>query len=143
MKPFRALRWLNYAVGLAALVPGLWLLQAQQSSNFTGGKVTAVDEKPSGNIAHFRFEPGARTKWHSHSGGQIILVEEGVVRTQVKGGPVIELHAGETTYEAPGVMHWHGAAPDQAGVQYNVSRGTTTWGEEVTEKEYTAAPKKP
>jgi quercetin dioxygenase-like cupin family protein len=101
-----------------------------------------VDEKPAGNIAHFRFDPGARTKWHSHAGGQIILVEEGVARTQVKGGPVIELHAGEPTYAPPGAMHWHGAAPDQGGVQYNVGRGMTTWGEEVTEKEYTAAPKK-
>ncbi|HXP85860.1 MAG TPA: cupin domain-containing protein [Bryobacteraceae bacterium] len=142
MKHTRALCSLNYAAGLMALVSGLWMLEAQQSSNFTGGKVIAVDEKPSGNIAHFRFEPGARTKWHSHSGGQIILVEEGVARTQLKGGPVIELHAGETTYAPPGVMHWHGAAPDQAGVQYNVSRGMTTWGEEVSEQEFAAAPKK-
>jgi quercetin dioxygenase-like cupin family protein len=142
MQRVRALRRLNCAAGLMTLASGLWMLDAQQSSNFTGGKVTAVDEKPSGNIAHFRFDPGARTKWHSHSGGQIILAEEGVVRTQLKGGPVIELHAGETTYAPPGVMHWHGAAPDQGGVQYNVSRGMTTWAEEVTEKEFTAAPKK-
>jgi quercetin dioxygenase-like cupin family protein len=142
MNRYRVLRWLNYAAGLIVLASGLWMLEAQQSSNFTGGKVTAVDEKPSGNIAHFRFDPGARTKWHSHAGGQIILVEEGVARTQVKGGPVIELHAGETIYEPPGVMHWHGAAPDQGGVQYNVARGMTTWAEEVTEQEYTAAPKK-
>ena len=133
-------RWLNAGAGLIVL--GWCALQAQQSSNFTGGKVTAMDEKPTGNIAHFRFDPGARTKWHSHSGGQIILAEEGVTRTQVKGGPVIELHAGETIYAPPGVMHWHGAAPDQGGVQYNVSRGMTTWGEEVTEKEFTAAPQK-
>jgi quercetin dioxygenase-like cupin family protein len=142
MQRLRTLRWLNHAAGLMALASGLWMLEAQQSSNFTGGKVTAIDEKPSGNIAHFRFDPGARTKWHSHSGGQIILAEEGVVRTQVKGGPVIELHAGETTYAAPGVMHWHGAAPDQGGVQYNVSRGMTIWAEEVTEKEFTAVPKR-
>jgi quercetin dioxygenase-like cupin family protein len=142
MHRYRALRGLNYAAGLIVLASGLWMLEAQQSSNFTGGKVTAVDEKPTGNIAHFRFDPGARTKWHSHAGGQIILVEEGVARTQVKGGPVIELHAGETIYEPPGVMHWHGAAPDQGGVQYNVARGTTTWAEEVTDKEYTAAPQK-
>jgi quercetin dioxygenase-like cupin family protein len=118
------------------------VLQAQQSSNFTGGKVTAVDEKPQGAIAHFRFEPGARTKWHTHEGGQIILVEEGVARTQEKGGPVIELHAGETIWCPPGVLHWHGAAPDQGGVQYNVARGKTTFTEEVTDAEFTATPKK-
>ena len=86
---------------------GLWGLQAQQSPNFTGGAVTAVEEKPQGNIAHFRFAPGARTKWHSHEGGQIILVEEGVGLTQLRGGPVIELRAGETVWCPPGVEHWH------------------------------------
>src|SRR5262245_32414849 len=82
-------------------ISGVWMIEAQQAKqnpNFTGGAVTPLEEKPSGNIAHFRFEPGARTKWHSHGGGQIILVEEGVALTQEKGGPLIELHAGETIY---------------------------------------------
>jgi quercetin dioxygenase-like cupin family protein len=60
----------------------------------------------------------------------------------VKGGPVIELRAGETTYAGPGVVHWHGAAPDKGGVQYNVTRGGIMWGEEVTDKEFRAAPKR-
>jgi quercetin dioxygenase-like cupin family protein len=123
---------------------GLWIIEAQekQNPNFTGGNVTKLDEGTKATIAHFRFDPGARTKWHSHAGGQIILVEEGVARTQVKGGPVIELKAGETTYVGPGVFHWHGAAPDQGGVQYNVTRGGITWGDEVTDKEYRAALKR-
>ena len=69
-------------------------------------------------------------------------MEEGVAHTQVKGGPVIELKAGETTYVGPGVVHWHGAAPDQGGVQYNVTRGGITWLDEVTDAEFRAAPKK-
>jgi len=102
-------------VGLCAFA-GLWIMRAQekQNPNFTGGNVTKLEEGTKATIAHFRFDPGSRTKWHSHEGGQIILVEEGVGRTQVKDGPVIELHAGETTYAKPGVAHWHGAAPDQA-----------------------------
>ena len=116
----------------------LWLMHAQekQNPNFTGGNVTKLDEGTKATIAHFRFDPGSRTKWHSHAGGQIILVEEGVAHTQVKGGPVIELKAGETTYVGPGVMHWHGAAPDRGGVQYNVTRGGITWADEVTDKEF-------
>lgn len=130
----------------AIAVSGLWAMQAQekqqkQNPNFTGGTVTPLDEKPEGNIAHFRFDPGARTKWHSHGGGQIILVEEGVGRTQVKGGPVIELHAGETIYCPPGVVHWHGAAADKGGVQYNVSRGGIMWLEEVSDADFRAKPK--
>ncbi len=120
---------------------GLWLLQAQQPNpNFTGGTVTAIDQKPVGNIAHFRFDPGSRTKWHSHEGGQIILVEEGVGLTQVRGGPVILLKAGDTIWCPPGVEHWHGAAPDQGGVQYNISRGGIKWLEEVSDKEFHAKP---
>jgi len=123
---------------------GLLALQAQekQNPNFTGGNVTKLDEGTKASIAHFRFDPGSRTKWHSHSGGQIILVEDGVGHTQVKGGSVIELKAGETTYVGPGVVHWHGAAPDRGGVQYNVTRGDITWLGEVTDAEFRTAPKK-
>jgi len=140
-RKLRISRYLNCSAA-CVLALGACVLEAQQSSNFTGGKVTAIDEKPAGAIAHFRFDPGARTKWHTHEGGQIILVEEGVARTQEKGGPVIELHAGETIYCPPGVLHWHGAAPNQGGVQYNVARGKTTFTDEVTDAEYNAAPKK-
>jgi 4-carboxymuconolactone decarboxylase len=114
----------------------------KQSPNFTGGTVTTVEENSKGAIAHFRFDKGARTKWHSHEGGQIILVEEGVGRHQIKGGPVVELKANETVYAQPGVVHWHGAAPDKGGVQFNISRGGITWLEEVTDKEFSAPVKR-
>jgi len=141
-------RWpgLLLCLFLVLVLSGPWSINAQsqytQNPNFTGGKVTPIEENSKGNIAHFRFDPGARTKWHSHEGGQIILVEEGVGLMQVKGGPVIELHAGETTYCPPGVVHWHGAAPDQGGVQFNISRGGITWLDEVTDKEYRAPTKR-
>lgn len=136
------MRFLCAAVVLAT--GGLTFLFAQGGDkNFTGGEVTKLDSGPAPAIAHFRFGPGSRTKWHSHSGGQIILVEEGVALAQVKGGPVIELHAGETTYVGPGVMHWHGGGVKEGGVQYNVTRGDITWGAEVTGAEYKAKPKRP
>ena len=129
----------SFAIAFA--FTSLWSAHAQQRSNFTG-TVTKVEEGSDGAIAHFRFAPGARTKWHSHERGQIILVEEGVARTQVRGGPVVELHAGDIIYAPPGVVHWHGAAPDKECIQYNVTRGAVTWFEEVSETDYTAAPKK-
>jgi len=137
-------RWLAASCAGAILtVAALRIVHAQQprpNPNFTGGVVTAVEENSKGNIAHFRFGPGARTKWHSHEGGQIILVEEGVGLYQVKGGPVMELRAGETVYCPPGVVHWHGAAPHEGGVQFNVSRGGITWFGEVTDQEYNVPP---
>jgi len=136
-------QFLRMGYAAVCIASGVWILAAQpkQSPNFTGGVVTPIADK-SGSIAHFRFDKGARTKWHSHGGGQIILVEEGVGRTQVKGGPVIELKAGQTIYAGPGVVHWHGAAPDQSGVQYNVSRGDIKWLDEVTDNEFSAPPQK-
>ena len=143
-RKFRFGRFLGLLyVGLFLVSSSLWLIHAQQKqeSNFTGNiKRIEDDSKP--GVAHIHFDAGARTKWHIHEGGQIILVEEGVGRTQVKGGPVVQLHAGETTYAAPGVAHWHGASPDRGGTQFNISRGSTTWLYDVTEKEFNALPKR-
>jgi quercetin dioxygenase-like cupin family protein len=139
-----------YGVAVAAVALGSALVMAQvQSStpntknnpNFTG-TVTPVEDKYKVATAHYRFDPGARTKWHSHSGGQIMLVEEGVTHHQNKGGPVMELHANESYYVQPGVMHWHGAAPDSSTVQFNTTRGDITWAEEVSESDYKAKAKR-
>jgi len=107
--------------------------------NFSG-TVYALKENSTGSFAHYRFEPGAHTKWHTHEMGQVILCEEGVCRSQIKGGPVIELRTGETTYVPPGSTHWQGAAPKEGGTQFNVQRGKTTWLDDVSEAEYNAAP---
>ena len=135
---------------LVATVGSFWLVHAQQeqSPNLVGsgsvtGTVVMLDQEFEPTVAFARFEPGARTKWHSHEAGQIILVEEGFAHTQIKDGPVIRLGAGETIYSGPGVWHWHGAAPDDGCVQYNVTRGAVTWGDAVTDEEYRAAPVRP
>lgn len=136
---------MRFVCAVAALLSGclVFLYGQAPAQNFTGGEVTRLEDKSNPSITHIRFGPGARTKWHTHSAGQIILVEEGVTLTQVKGGPVLELHPGETTYVAPGIPHWHGAAPDQATVQYNVNRGDLTWMGEVSDAEYKAKRKRP
>jgi quercetin dioxygenase-like cupin family protein len=122
----------------------LFFMYAQPSpQTFTGGEVTKLGDDSNPSIVHIRFGPGARTNWHTHSRGQIILAEEGVTLTQVKGGPVIELHPGETTYVGPGVAHWHGASPSEASVQYNINRGDLTWLGPVTDAEYKVRPRRP
>ena len=128
-------------VGLVGLFIAQVKAQApKQSPNFTGGEVTPVTENNTGAIVKFHFAPGARTKWHSHSIGQIILVEQGVAHVQIKGHPVVELSVGQTYYVGPGEVHWHGAAPDRDGTQFNVTRGENTWLGEVTEEEFRAKP---
>jgi quercetin dioxygenase-like cupin family protein len=59
-----------------------------------------------------RFAPGARNAWHSHALGQTLHVTDGIGLIQSRGGGVIEIRPGDTSYTPPGEWHWHGAAPD-------------------------------
>jgi quercetin dioxygenase-like cupin family protein len=100
------------------------------------GTSTAMDAKDL-NVARRRFEAGARTYWHSHARGQLLLVEQGRMRLQKRDQAIRDLGAGESDYTAPNVLHWHGAATDQPAVQINVGfGGMTTWADEVTADEY-------
>jgi len=118
----------------------LWLVfagivAAQQAPLFTG-KSDVMDGKDL-TAARRHFDAGARTYWHSHDNGQLLLVEQGRMRTQKKGGPVRDLGVGESEYAGPNVAHWHGATPDQPLVQINVGfGGQTKWMEQVTDAEY-------
>ena len=122
-------------------------LSAQQppdpNANFTG-TVTRLESNIHVRAARIHFEPGARTKWHIHERGQILLCQEGVARTQVQGHPVQELHPGDTAYVPGGVPHWHGAAAGQSTTLFSVdiSDGQTKWLDAVTETEYKADPKR-
>ena len=46
------------------------------------------------------FEPGARTAWHSHDRGQLLMVEQGRMRAQKRGEPIKEYGVGEIDYAA-------------------------------------------
>ena len=124
-----------------ALLLGLGLLlvgssYAQQDDPRFTGKTTVMDGKDL-SAARRHFEPGARSAWHSHDKGQLLLVEDGRMRAQKKGGPVREFGVGESEYAGPNVVHWHGAAPGQALVQINIGfGGETKWMEKVTDAEY-------
>ena len=106
--------------------------------NFTGGAVETLTAE--GRLSYYIFSPGARTRWHTHEGGQLILVEQGVGRTQLRGGPVRDLRPGDTAWSPRGVAHWHGASPGQTARLYQVSRGMTTWLEAVADADYNARP---
>jgi quercetin dioxygenase-like cupin family protein len=109
---------------------------AQQNEPRFTGKSVVMDGKDL-SVARRSFEAGARTYWHSHDNGQLLMVEDGRMRTQKKGGPVRELGKGESDYAGPNVVHWHGAVPGQALVQINVGfSGGTKWMEPVSDAEY-------
>ena len=58
--------------------------------------------------ASVSFEPGARSAWHSHPRGQVLIVTAGTGRVQRRGGPVEAIGAGDVIWTPPGVEHWHG-----------------------------------
>ncbi|MBS1819229.1 MAG: cupin domain-containing protein [Acidobacteria bacterium] len=84
------------------------------------------------------WSPGMRSYWHCHAGGQVMMLDEGVGRVQQRGQKMRVLHKGDTEYAAPGVEHWHGAAPDASAHFFQTSIGNTTtlWMEEVGTADY-------
>jgi quercetin dioxygenase-like cupin family protein len=91
------------------------------------------------SVGNVTFEPGARTKWHLHPGGQILLVTEGVGYYQEKGQVKKILRKGDVVKCPPNVPHWHGASSDKGFVQVALTNrhlGATVWLQEVTEEEY-------
>ena len=104
------------------------------SANFTG-KIAVVDSAEM-RSSRIRFEAGARTNWHVHSTGQLLLVEEGRGRMQEQGSAVRDLPAGQPVLTKPNVVHWHGAAPDQHALQFSVYSGTLEWKDAVTDDQY-------
>ncbi|MBZ9653990.1 (R)-mandelonitrile lyase [Phyllobacterium lublinensis] len=87
-----------------------------------------------------RFEPGARTAWHSHPLGQTLHVVSGAGRVQVWGEPLREIKAGDTVWIPPGEKHWHGAGPTTTmahiAMQEMVEGKSADWMEKVSDTQY-------
>lgn len=110
-------------------------------ANFTG-KVT-FSQPTDVRVNRITFEPAARTNWHSHTGGQVIVVEKGSMVVQEQGGTRgREFKASETYSVGPNVTHWHGAPPSAPLQQVAVSFGPTNWFQKVTDEQYAAVTKK-
>jgi quercetin dioxygenase-like cupin family protein len=109
-------------------IGNVWLHQMVQPDSLNQ---TAV-----GNVT---FEPGARTKWHLHPNGQILLATGGVGYYQEKGSPKRLLRKGDVVKCPPNVPHWHGASRDQQFIQIAITssqNGPTVWLHPVLDEEY-------
>jgi 4-carboxymuconolactone decarboxylase len=104
------------------------LFQANAPARAAGARVT--------------FEPGARTGWHSHPLGQILIVTAGVGRVQRWGDPVEEIRPGDVVWTPPGQKHWHGAAPDSSmthiAITEELDGKRVQWMEKVSDAQYSA-----
>jgi quercetin dioxygenase-like cupin family protein len=91
-------------------------------------------------MANVTFEPTARTNWHAHPGGQILLITNGVGYYQEKGRATQLLRKGDFVEIPPNTVHWHGAAPENEfahiAISLNTDEGGVVWLQPVTDEEY-------
>ena len=101
------------------------------------------DEALNCPVSNVTFEPGCRNNWHSHTGGQLLVAVSGRGYYQAKGEPARELLPGDVVEIGPGVVHWHGAAPDSwfshLAVETTPQTNRNTWLEPVDDAQYAAA----
>ncbi|AJE49231.1 (R)-mandelonitrile lyase [Celeribacter indicus] len=92
------------------------------------------------NGGEVTFLPGARSAWHTHPAGQILVVTAGTGWVQERGQEKQVIQAGDVVWCPPGVEHWHGATDSTAvthyAIQANVDGAAAAWGEHVTDEEY-------
>lgn len=88
------------------------------------------------------FEPGARTAWHTHPAGQLLIISAGCGWVQCEGEPRQTVSAGDSVWFPSGVRHWHGATATTAmthiAVAEAVDGSAVTWLEHVTDEDYLA-----
>lgn len=112
------------------------------ASNFSGAvhidRPIAPNPAPGADWRVVTFQPGARTAWHSHPKGQILIVTAGSGRVQRDGGPIEEIRPGDVVLIQPGEKHWHGASPTAAMTHVAINEAPTNWIEKVTDEQYEA-----
>jgi len=97
-------------------------------------------------MANVTFEPGCRNNWHSHTGGQLLIVVGGEGLYQERGKPARHLKTGDIVEIGPNVEHWHGATANSwfahLATNGNPKTNENKWLEPVTDEDYNEANKK-
>jgi quercetin dioxygenase-like cupin family protein len=106
------------------------------AKKFTGEVWFLQKALPNGTeMLEVHFSAGARTNWHMHPTGQLLVVRSGrglEVRRDGEGQIIVP---GDIVYSPPGEVHYHGAGPHSpmahvAVIPAVTARVSTTWGEE-------------
>lgn len=117
-----------YFTGEAFLKP---LLSRDANNDFAVGSVT--------------FEAGARTNWHTHPKGQVLIVTEGKGWYQEKGKSAQAITKGDVINIPENIEHWHGAsaANKMSHIAITNYKGdeNAVWLTPVTDEEYAVANK--
>lgn len=114
------------------------------NNNFTGTAwvymMITPDNIYNASIGNVTFEPGARTNWHKHPGGQILLVTDGKGFYQEKGKTAQSIQKGDVVRIPPDTEHWHGASQENGlthiAISLNLEKGSVEWLSPVSDEEY-------
>ncbi|MBX3254887.1 MAG: cupin domain-containing protein [Chitinophagaceae bacterium] len=121
-------------------LPGEWF-----SGNAFLHPLLARDKNNDFALGSVTFEPGARTHWHIHPKGQILIITEGEGLYQEKGKPAQRIHRGDVINIPENVEHWHGATAHSKMIHIAVTnyQGDTnvTWLSPVTNEAFSEANK--
>ena len=102
--------------------------------------VTGENEAGSPGMHYVVFPEGIYNAWHSHEGGQILIVTDGTGYHQIKGGQVEELHVGDVAFCPPDTTHWHGGSLygtfAHIAINTNPEKPGVTWYEMMSEEDY-------
>jgi len=113
----------DWFTGDAFLLP---LVEKDKNNEFSAGAVT--------------FEIGARTNWHTHPKGQVLIVTEGSGFYQAKGKLVQAINKGDVVNIPENVEHWHGATASTSMAHIAITNFKedvqVTWLKPVSEKEF-------
>lgn len=118
--------------------------QQGAAENFTGKAyhigLVAPDTTYGTLAGNVYFEAGARSNWHRHPAGQILIITDGVGYHQIEGEPIQIMRKGDVVKCPPHVKHWHGASADTALQQLyivpNIEKGIVEWLEPVSDSVY-------
>jgi quercetin dioxygenase-like cupin family protein len=102
--------------------------------------LVAKDKNNEFSVGSVTFEAGARTNWHIHPKGQVLMVIEGNGFYQEKGKSARPIKIGDVINIPESVEHWHGASATNKMIHIAITNYKddvqVTWLQPVTDEEY-------
>lgn len=111
---------------------------------FTGNAflspLVAKDKNNDFSVGSVTFEKGARTNWHTHPKGQVLIVTEGSGFYQERGKPAQAIKKGDVVNIPENIEHWHGATANTSMTHIAITNFKedvqVTWLQPVTDVEF-------
>lgn len=114
------------------------------TTNFYGKVTVAPLYAPNGSTSSsgglVSFGAGARSAWHTHPAGQVLIITSGSGWVQEEGQPKRNVGPGDIVWTPPGIKHWHGASATDTmshiAITNVVDGKNVDWMEQVSDEQY-------